>query len=494
MKFIHRYQDLDPRLYHHQMPKPLENPRLGHLNLDLIKNLGLDQTLSWQQIIAGNLEDLQKIDDQLNPLAMVYAGHQFGHWAGRLGDGRGLLIAEILNGKDVTELHLKGSGRTPYSRQGDGRAMIGSTIREYLGGHALNHLGIKSSNALGFVVSDTPIQRKHIERAAMLLRTSDCHVRLGHLEYVALYMPDYFAKFVDQLILFYYPQLHKSQNGSTDLIGFLQAICENTATMIAHWQLIGFSHGVMNTDNLNLTGSTLDFGPFGFMEYFNPTWINNQSDHSGRYCYQNQPAIGYWNLQTCLRHFHQLSVGDDKLHDLLDHYERTFLKIYHQGLLKKLGLSPLNCNSDDCTNLAYLFLEILQKTKSDYTNGFRMLLALVCQNDPQYQYEKSLLQQFEAGIGCYQNQWTQWKNSYLYQISLSDSSQAGNLLRSQNPVYILRNHMAQQAIDQAIEDDFSEVERLFLLLKNPYQFQENSQTQDRQPPKNGEEIVVSCMS
>ena len=302
MKFIFDYHKHDDRLYRHITPNPLENPKLGGLNRKLIDKLELGQLSDqdWQDIISGRLSALSNLSPHgLQPIAMAYAGHQFGQWAGQLGDGRGLLIAQLLadDGR-LTDLHLKGAGRTPYSRRGDGRAMIASTVREYLCGHALNHLGIASSDAIGFVVSDTPIQRYQMERAAALLRVSDCHVRLGHIEWVAMYAPDYLANFINNITQSYYPELYDDTTNTADIPALLSQIAINTARMIAKWQLIGFSHGVMNTDNLNITGTTLDFGPYGFMERFDPAWINNHSDHTGRYTYQNQPMIGYWDLAT----------------------------------------------------------------------------------------------------------------------------------------------------------------------------------------------------
>ncbi|MEJ6070175.1 protein adenylyltransferase SelO family protein, partial [Psychrobacter sp. 16-Bac2893] len=220
----------------------------------------------WVEILGG-----QYVPAEFQPLSMAYAGHQFGQWAGQLGDGRGLLMAQVLDkNNQLQDIHLKGAGLTPYSRMGDGRAVLRSTIREYLCGHALTQLGIASSNALGFVVSDTKVRRERIEAGAALMRVADSHIRLGHVEWIASFAPDLLAEFTDYMIDTYYPECRDSDK---PVLAFLQAVVELTARMIADWQLIGFAHGVMNTDNLSITGSTLDFGPFGFMERFNPAWI-----------------------------------------------------------------------------------------------------------------------------------------------------------------------------------------------------------------------------
>lgn len=494
-QFIHRYHQHDARLYHLQSPLPVANPTLVHLNTELLMTLGLPDTLDWQTIISGDLTDLDRHSNgQIKPLAMAYAGHQFGQWAGQLGDGRGLLIGELMSDKQPTiaELHLKGSGKTPYSRHGDGRAMIGSSVREYLCGHALHHLGVPSSQAIGLVISDTHIHRGTIERAATLLRVSDCHVRLGHFEWVAMYAPDYFGKFVDKIIADYYPQFHRTRTGKrTDVLGFLQQICENTAKMIAHWQLVGFSHGVMNTDNLNITGSTLDFGPFGFMEAFEPTWINNASDHTARYCYQNQPTIGHYNLAVSLQHFYQLGIKHTELTALLEHYENTLLTHYHQGLADKLALD--NPESPITQKLCYEFLEILQKYQLDYTNSFRSLSYYLDDTDKQsheYRLAMQIQNQLDNNAKLEFNQWLcAWKNAINQPIA-----QAITQLNSVNPAYILRNHLAQDAIECVQNGDFKEVDRLYRLLKNPYQVHDFATQKDTDSLSVEQNPIVSCLS
>lgn len=508
MKFTTDYLKHDDRLYRHIAPQPLDNPKLGLLNHALIKKLGLGalNDSEWTDVISGRLEPLAKLAPHgLQPIAMAYAGHQFGQWAGQLGDGRGLLIAQLQDddGK-LTDLHLKGAGRTPYSRHGDGRAMIASTVRELLGSHALNHLGVPSSDAIGFVVSDTQIRREYFERSAALLRVSDCHVRLGHFEWVAMYAPDYFTDFVHKIAQSYYPTL--CNNGTTDVTALLSAIARNTAQMIARWQLVGFSHGVMNTDNLNITGTTLDFGPYGFMEGFHPAWINNHSDHTGRYTYQNQPMIGHWNLATVFRKFGQL-VSQSEIDNALDDYENTLTDSYYRGLLGKLGFvipddKPLD-DTDDRLHLAFEFLEILQQHKLDYTNGFRALIAVVNgdQNlentDKNHAHEYKLLSQFTLSLPhAHHHQWHEWRQRYFSCLAKNAQSKADTIAQLQhaNPVYILRNHMAQKAIDLALMDDFSEVKRLFELLKNPYQSNPISTANDTRMALSDEQVAVSCMS
>ncbi|MGP5515059.1 protein adenylyltransferase SelO [Psychrobacter alimentarius] len=488
MRYKNTYINLDTRLYHEQPPTPLENPRAGHFNEQVAQQLGWtddeDLMVRWVDILAG-----QYVPADFEPLAMAYAGHQFGQWAGQLGDGRGLLMAQVLDKQDkLQDLHLKGIGLTPYSRMGDGRAVLRSTIREYLCGHALNQLGIPSSNALGFVVSDTKVRRERMEAGAALMRVADSHIRLGHVEWIASFAPDLLGEFTDYMIDTYYPECRDSE---APVLAFLTAVVERTAKMIADWQLIGFAHGVMNTDNLSITGSTLDFGPFGFMERFNPAWINNHSDHTGRYAYQNQPAIGHWNLNIWLPHFMRLEgVTRETLSECLAPYEATFMQHYQQGLCRKLGLP----HERDNLTLAFEWLTLLEDNLLDYTNSFRALLGLVAPDE--HPYEQHLLAMMTTELNQEaQKAWQDWSIAYLAQIELVSFEQAINDMKTHNPVYVLRNNMAQRAITAAEQGQFEEVDRLFELLKTPYDIQDIATDLDSTPPNpNAPQMPISCSS
>ncbi len=488
MRYHNTYVHLDPRLYHQQPPTPLKNPRAGHFNLSVAEQLGWaedeDLMARWVDILGG-----EYVPAQFEPLAMAYAGHQFGQWAGQLGDGRGLLMAQVLDNNDqLQDLHLKGSGLTPYSRMGDGRAVLRSTIREYLCGHALNQLGIPSSNALGFVVSDTPIRRERMEAGAALMRVADSHIRLGHIEWIASFAPDLLSEFTDYMIDTYYPECRDSD---TPVLAFLQKVVERTARMIADWQLIGFAHGVMNTDNLSITGSTMDFGPFGFMERFNPAWINNHSDHTGRYAYQNQPAIGHWNLNIWLPHFMRLEgVTRETLADCLAPYEATFMQHYQQGLCRKLGLP----HQSESLTIAFEWLTLLEDNLLDYTNGFRALLGLVAPDE--HPYEQQLLLTLTSELqGEAIQAWEDWSTRYLAQIQSFPIEQVINSLKTNNPAYVLRNSMAQRAITAAEQGQFEEVARLYELLASPYTVQDIATALDSSPPApNAPQMPISCSS
>ncbi|MCE6237029.1 protein adenylyltransferase SelO [Acinetobacter pittii] len=480
MQFNPLYPSLPSKLFHVQQPSPLRGAKAGHFNSALADELqwSEDDKNAWVEICSG-----QRTFPEFPSLAMVYAGHQFGQWAGQLGDGRGLLIAQILNTKGQTiDLHLKGAGPTPYSRMGDGRAVLRSVVREYLAGHALNALGVASSHAVGFTTSTQGVQREKLELGAMLLRTSECHIRLGHFEWINQYAPELLSEFTQKCIEWHYPECLETENPT---LSFAKKVVERTAIMIAKWQLVGFAHGVMNTDNLNITGSTLDFGPYGFMERFRPNWINNHSDYQGRYTYQNQPSIGHWNLWTWLNNLIPLAEPEQKdefkeeLARCLEQFEPIFLEHYGQGLCQKMGLPHFHKDSLDCS---FAFLRILQTEQLDYTQSFIRL-----QNKKFKALRDDCLdiRQFDEFLSQYES---------IREHQDIDELDAN--MQKANPVYILRNHMAQRAIEAAERDDFSEVDRLFKLLNHPYTRQpELEQPQDLGPlPSDVPDVAVSCSS
>lgn len=480
MQFNPLYPSLPSKLFHVQQPSPLRGAKAGHFNNALADELqwSEDDKNAWVEICSG-----QRTFPEFPSLAMVYAGHQFGQWAGQLGDGRGLLIAQILNTKGQTiDLHLKGAGPTPYSRMGDGRAVLRSVVREYLAGHALNALGVASSHAVGFTTSTQGVQREKLELGAMLLRTSECHIRLGHFEWINQYAPELLSEFTQKCIEWHYPECLETEN---PILSFAKKVVERTAIMIAKWQLVGFAHGVMNTDNLNITSSTLDFGPYGFMERFRPNWINNHSDYQGRYTYQNQPSIGPWNLWTWLNNLIPLAEPEQKdkfkeeLARCLEQFKPTFIEHYTTGLCQKMGLPHFHKDSLDCS---FSFLKILQTEQLDYTQSFIRL-----QNKEYKTLRDDCLdiRQFDEFLSQYQS---------IREHQDIDELDAN--MQKANPVYILRNHMAQRAIEAAERDDFSEVDRLFKLLNHPYTRQpELEQPQDLGPlPSDVPDVAVSCSS
>jgi len=474
MKIANRYAELPEKMWHQQLPNPLRQPSLVHVNSVLAERLQFPKYSpdAWLRFLNGEV-----MPDGFEPLAMVYAGHQFGHWAGQLGDGRGLLLAQVLDRSgQCRDLHLKGAGRTPYSRMGDGRAVLRSTIREYLAGHYLNALGVPSSDGLGLISSKHLVQRETVERGAMMLRVADSHIRLGHFEWVARFAPELLQVFTDFVIDVHYPECRATKASYQD---FIYRVIERTAAAMAHWQLAGFAHGVMNTDNLSITGSVIDFGPYGFMERFEPDWINNHSDSYGRYVYRNQPAVGLWNLRVWCHHLSGLGLAGAAFDELLNAYEPIFQHTYEQGLMRKMGL----CHSAEDVETGLDFLRLLESEKLDFTNSFRRL---------SYTYWQRL------GDDCADKvAFNAFARRYSLAIARQNRVPAERLQTMQaiNPVYTLRNSMAQKAIERAQCDDFSEVKRLFELLSQPFEQQAIATTGDISPPAKGEYgAAISCSS
>ncbi|MDO4251099.1 MAG: YdiU family protein [Moraxella sp.] len=490
MKLNPRYLQLDSALYHLQRPTPLGTKAIaGHFNEALATQLNWtdDEKNDWLLYCSGHQYFASP------SLAMAYAGHQFGHWAGQLGDGRGLLMAQVIDIHGETiDLHLKGAGQTPYSRMGDGRAVLRSTIREYLGAHALTALGIPSSNALGFSTSDTHIRRERLERGAMLLRTCDSHIRLGHFEWLARFYPQYLPTFVQHCIAWHYPEC---LNSDEPILAWVRAVIAKTASLIAQWQLTGFVHGVMNTDNLSITGTTIDFGPFVFMERHRPSYAFNHSDSEGRYVYENQPKIAKWNLWVwvssllslapTLNHSLDTKRFSYKLLEALDEFDTLFDTYFYHGLAKKMGLPFETLTPTDkqavikCTQS---FLKILKEEQLDFTNSFRHLT------------DKNLdALRNECLDG---RQFDEFTHQYHHLRQFADIQALTKTMQQVNPIYILRTQMAQTAIDHANDLDFSEVARLFTLLTHPFTKQPSLEKPSDITPldKKHTGISLSCSS
>ena len=289
----HNFSELPEEFYTLQDWQGFNNPKIVIENHVMKKALGMEDTDHQELLKIFN--GTRKIDS-LKPLSMVYSGHQFGQYVEQLGDGRGLLFAQINSNEGLLDIHLKGAGKTPYSRFGDGRAVLRSVIREYLCGEAMHALSIPTSRALMIIGSDEMVIREKSESAAMLVRTSKTHIRFGSFEYFHYNNKPEHVKALADFCIDSYPQyFSRTTNAYED---FFRVIVKETANMIAHWQACGFNHGVMNTDNMSILGETFDYGPYGFMEDYNPNHVCNHSDHQGRYAFKNQPYIGLWNCSA----------------------------------------------------------------------------------------------------------------------------------------------------------------------------------------------------
>ncbi|HPF45655.1 MAG: YdiU family protein [Alphaproteobacteria bacterium] len=476
--FDNRYDALGERFYASLYPDPLPNPRAVIFNDDALETLGLkqyglDDLLSF---FSGN-----SVPEGAAPLAMVYAGHQFGGYSPQLGDGRGILIGQIRNKKGtLIDLHLKGAGKTPFSRMGDGRAVLRSCIREFLASEALHHLGIPSTRALAVTTSNEPVQRETIENASMLMRFSESHIRFGSFEYFAYTEQfDELRQLCDYTLENHFPQIVQNETKYDD---FLCAVAEKTGSLIAQWQAFGFAHGVMNTDNMSIIGQTFDYGPYGFMEKFDPYYICNHSDDRGRYAFNRQPLIGHWNCQALAQALSSLTTSV-AAKNMLQTYQDTFIKRYHALMCRKLGLMETIEGDKD---LYEDLLDLMEGYGIDYTIFFRSL-SQYHQNDDvgKITIIKSCADDFAP--------WFKRYNERLALESLDDNDRH-EVMKKINPKYILRNYLAQLAIQNSENGDHSDLHRLYTVLKNPYDEQPEFESYARETPPWGQHLQISCSS
>ncbi|MDW8848123.1 YdiU family protein [Erwinia sp. MMLR14_017] len=473
--------------WHHELegfytslqPTPLKNPRLLYHSASLADDLGLDE--SWFTPEKTPLWSGATLLPGMQPLAQVYSGHQFGVWAGQLGDGRGILLGEqMLSDGRKMDWHLKGAGLTPYSRMGDGRAVLRSSLREFLASEAMHHLGIPTSRALTVVTSDEPVYRESTERGAMLLRVAESHLRFGHFEHF-FYAGEQekVRQLADYAIRHHWSQW---QDEPERYLLWFSDIVRRTARLIAHWQSVGFAHGVMNTDNMSILGLTLDYGPYGFLDDYKPDFICNHSDYQGRYSFENQPMVGLWNLN---RLAHSLSglMTTEQLKQALAEYEPELMRCWGEQMRAKLGLVTQNKHDNDIlTGL----LSLMTKEGSDYTWTFRQLSHI-----EQQQSTSPLRDEFidREAFDSWYNIWRQ----RLLEEGRSDSERQQQMKQA-NPAIVLRNYLAQQAIEQAEKDDISVLTRLHQALSQPFAEAPEFADLMRRPPDWGKKIEVSCSS
>ena len=460
--FDNSYVKLPQRFYVNQHPVPVSSPALIAVNGELAEFLAIDplwlESDEGIRIIAGN-----QIPDGSEPIATVYAGHQFGHWNPRLGDGRAVLLGEVI-GKDGEryDIQLKGSGITPFSRNGDGRAPLGPIIREYLVSEAMHALGVPTSRTLAAVTTGDVVYRESRLDGGVLARVAKSHIRIGTFQYFSSVGDiDGLRLLVDHVIQRHYPEVADSEN---PVLAMFEQIMQRIASLIAQWQAIGFIHGVMNTDNMLLSGETIDYGPCAFMDTFDSAALYSSIDHQGRYAYRNQPPIAHWNLAALGQTLVPL-LDDDETNatelaqQALNAYPDIYYQRYREAFVQKLGLSDA-CDADD--ELISDFLELLEKSRSDFTLAFRRLSEL-----PGEANSVKALFDFPEHF----NDWLiRWHNR-CSQDETSDEQRAQNMLAS-NPAFIPRNHLVEQAIEQAYTGDYSLFHRLNQRLADPYSYED----------------------
>jgi uncharacterized protein YdiU (UPF0061 family) len=427
---------------------------------------------------------------QTDPLAMCYSGHQFGQYVPRLGDGRALLLGQVRSSsKQLWDIQLKGSGLTLYSRQGDGKAVLRSTIREYLASAAMHGLGIPTTYALALIGSDEPVYRETIETGAMLVRIATSHIRFGTFEYY-FYNNRYddLRQLADYVIENYFPEL---QGHDSPSLALLSSAVQSTAELIAHWQSVGFCHGVMNSDNMSIHGLTIDYGPYGFLDKYESAHICNHSDHGGRYAFNRQPGIGLFNL-SCLAQAMLPLFDDDpdqaveKATVALKEYQGLFDQAYLRRKRLKLGLA----SPDPGDGALYDdLLDVMEAGELDFTRTFRMLSE--SENEEEISACLEPIREAENDTG------PQWLRKYYARLEKEVASQETRsaAMKLANPKFILRNYMAENAIRQARDNgDCSELDRLICLLKSPYDEQPQYESYASEPPEWATGIAVSCSS
>lgn len=448
----HSYAELPPLFFSRQNPTPVRAPRIVVLNEPLALRLGLDATRlrskEGAELLSGN--NLQR---EAMPIAQAYAGHQFGHFT-LLGDGRAILIGEQVtpDGKRF-DIQLKGAGRTPYSRGGDGRAALGPMLREYVISEAMHALGIPTTRSLAVVSTGETVQREAPLAGAILVRVAESHLRVGTFQYASHFgrAPD-LAALAEYAVQRHYPHLRGHEDR---YLLFLREVIARQADLIARWQAIGFVHGVMNTDNTSISGETIDYGPCAFMDAYDPKTVFSSIDHYGRYAYGNQPSIGLWNLARLAETLLPLLDPDREQAVVLAQQEIArgadlFRASYLEAMRRKLGLS--NAEPEDGELIEQL-LVMMHSTASDFTNTFRALT-------------NSLLDGLALGQAPGFSQWRQrWQERQERQ---PEDPRPVTVMRAANPAVIPRNHRVEEALEAAATGDLSVMERLLGALADPY--------------------------
>jgi len=486
-RWANRFAALGPDFYTELAPQGVPEPYWVAASRSTASLLGLGEealaSSAWLHALAGhgNLEGAR-------PLASVYSGHQFGVWAGQLGDGRALLLGELApppgRGTGGLELQLKGSGLTPYSRMGDGRAVLRSSIREFLCSEAMHALGVATTRALCVIGSDLPVYREEVETAAVVTRVAPSFIRFGHFEHFSFgNQLELLRQLADHVIDHHYPECRETSALAGNVYaGLLRAVALRTARMVAQWQAVGFCHGVMNTDNMSILGLTIDYGPFQFLDTFDPGHICNHSDHAGRYAFNRQPQVAYWNLFCLGQALLPLIEDQDLAMAALEPYKQEFAEQFALRMRAKLGLAELTLESDP--TLSDDLLQLLARNRVDYTIFWRRLSHLAAGADPAGVRELFLDRPaFDA-----------WLLRYSALLALMPKGRAASLMLKINPKFVLRNHLAENAIAAAKQKDFGGVQSLLALLETPFDEHPGMEAFADFPPAWAAGITISCSS
>lgn len=482
LNFNNSYRTLPGHFWQDRRPEPLAQSYMVSVNPRVAKLLDINPCDIELEQLASYMSGQQPWPGA-EPLAMKYAGHQFGQFNPELGDGRGLLLGEVLNSDNQRwDLHLKGAGTTAYSRFGDGRAVLRSSIREYLMSEAMFALGIASSRAMALLASTQTAQREVPEPCATLLRVTQCHIRFGHFEHF------YYSNQHDDLKLLadycidrYYPSCKtnsKTESGSqtNPYLGMFSQILERSVLLAAQWQAYGFVHGVLNTDNMSILGETFDYGPYAFMDQWQWGFVANHSDTHGRYSYKNQPSIVHWNL-AALAHALSPLVPEDDLKQELDQFQRKYQTHLFSLLRIRLGLSEEQTGEPEQDSDPLLLKDFLD---------------LVCNNNLDANY---LLRQLSEGKVIESKIVQDWLKRYQLRTQNSEHKDARlKAMKTVNPKYVLRNYIAEEAISDAYQGDFIKVNNILGLISQPFEEHKGFERYAETTPEAGQNIPLSCSS
>lgn len=481
LAFDNSFARLPETYYSRVCPTPVPDPYLVCYSPEALALLDLNASEMTRpeliEALAGN-----QLLPGMDAIAALYAGHQFGHFVPQLGDGRAILLGEVKNAAgEGWEVQLKGAGRTPYSRGGDGRAVLRSSIREFLCSEAMHALGIPTTRALAIIGSDRPVYREDQETAALVTRLAPSFVRFGSFE-VFYYRNQIepIKHLADYVIARHYPELATLADPYPE---FLRQVALRTAELMAQWQAVGFSHGVMNTDNMSILGLTLDYGPFGFLDAFEPGYVCNHSDTGGRYAFDQQPDVAAWNLTKLAQTLVPL-MSVEAASQAISEYPQVFGKAYLERMAAKFGLPP----GSEAATLVMDALQLLAQNRVDYT----IFLRRLCDFGSGENASSTLRDLFLDRAGF--DAWAARYTAALRQQGSIDAER-GQAMRAVNPKYILRNHLAEIAIRRATDErDYSEVNRLHALLTRPFDEQPEYAAYAAEPPDWARKIEVSCSS
>ena len=473
--FDNTYSKLSNTFKEEVKPTPVHNPELVVLNDQLANDLNLDfskiEKKDLSQIFSGNT-----LPKGSTTIAQAYAGHQFGHFT-MLGDGRAVLLGEhLVNNTNRYDVQFKGSGRTSFSRSGDGRAVLGPMLREYIISEAIHALKIPTTRSLAVVKTGEKVVRENLLPGAILTRVASSHIRVGTFQYIAAKQNiDDLNTLVDYTINRHYPEIQSSKNKALDL---LNLVMERQCKLVVNWMRVGFIHGVMNTDNMSISGETIDYGPCAFMDHYNPKTVFSSIDQLGRYSFSNQPPITKWNLSRfaeCL--IPLIDKNEDKAIQLATEIIDNFQNIYEEKWLNmmrdKLGL--FGKNKDD-KKLIDDLLTWMQKNKADYTNTFCYLMNIKIANNSLYN-DKDFIN---------------WSNEWQNRISINDNSKEKSLelMKETNPVIIPRNHKVEEALKAANENNLEVMNKMLSKFDNPYN--EQKDIEDYQLPSLDDNYQTFC--